>query len=134
MRVPLPASFSLSNSRVLVVDDNDDAAQSLALVLQTMGGQTCVANDGVSALEAAATFHPDLILLDIGLPQLSGHDVCRRIRQQPWGRSIRMVALSGWEEEAEHRKSREAGFDLYLVKPVEMLTLKRILAEMVAHA
>jgi len=79
-----------------------------------------VAYDGKTALAAAETDRPDVVLLDIGLPGMSGHDVCRQVREQPWGRHIRMIALTGWGQEEDRRKSREAGFDGHLVKPIDI--------------
>jgi CheY-like chemotaxis protein len=116
--------------RVLVVDDNVDAASSLALLLQIAGHQASRAHDGPAALAAAEKERPDLILLDIGLPTLNGYEVCRRIRERPWGKSMLLIALTGWGQEEDRRRSREAGFDGHLVKPVEygdlMTLLERI--------
>lgn len=106
--------------RVLVVDDNRDAADALAMLLRYSGHETFVAYDGASAFASAEQHRPDVMLLDIGLPGMSGHDVCRRMRQEPWGRDIRMIALTGWGQEDDRRKSREAGFDGHLVKPVDI--------------
>ena len=106
--------------RVLVVDDNRDAADALAMLLRHSGHETFVAYDGASAFASAETHRPDVMLLDIGLPGMSGHDVCRRMRQEPWGQNIRMIALTGWGQEDDRRKSREAGFDGHLVKPVDI--------------
>ena len=91
--------------RVLIVDDNRDAADALAMLLQHTGHDTFVAYDGKAAFAAAETHRPDVILLDIGLPGISGHDVCRQMREQPWGRNIRMIALTGWGQEEDRRKS-----------------------------
>ena len=109
--------------RVLVVDDNRDAATALSLLLQHSGHETFVAFDGPGAVSAAETHRPDIVLLDIGLPGMTGHDVCRQIREQPWGANIRMIALTGWGQEEDRRKSQDAGFDGHLVKPVEMAAL-----------
>ena len=116
--------------RILVVDDNADTASSLAMLLRVTGNETQTANDGLAAVDAAETFHPDLILLDIGLPKLNGLDVCRRIRQQPWGQHIVMVALTGWGQEDDRRKSQEAGFDHHMVKPLEYNELMKLLASL----
>jgi CheY-like chemotaxis protein len=117
----------LTPRRVLVVDDNEDAAVSLAMLLDLSGHETQVAHDGESAIAAAEKFQPDLVLLDIGLPKLTGHEVCRRIRQQPWGQDLKMVALTGWGQEEDRKKSQEAGFDGHLVKPVDPATLTELL-------
>jgi PAS domain S-box-containing protein len=106
--------------RVLIVDDNRDAADALAMLLRHTGHDAFVAYDGRAAFAAAETHRPDVVLLDIGLPGMSGHDVCRQVREQPWGRNIRMIALTGWGQEEDRRKSTEAGFDGHLVKPVDI--------------
>jgi PAS domain S-box-containing protein len=115
--------------RVLVVDDNADAAESLATLLRLCGHETALVHDGEAAIEAAEKFRPDLVLLDLGLPNLNGHDVARRIREQPWGRDMVLVALTGWGQESDRRKSREVGFDHHLVKPVEFAVLTELLAK-----
>ena len=117
-----------SRRRILVVDDNEDAAVSLALLLRAMGNDTEMAHDGLEALELAATFRPDVVLLDIGMPKLDGHEVCRRIRQQAWGAGIVVCALTGWGQEEDRRRSMEAGFDVHLVKPVLPADLEKLLA------
>jgi len=106
--------------RVLIVDDNRDAADALALLLQHSGHDAFVAYDGLAAFAAAEKQRPNVMLLDIGLPGMSGHDVCRQIREQPWGSGIRMIALTGWGQDEDRRKSQEAGFDGHLVKPVDL--------------
>jgi PAS domain S-box-containing protein len=113
--------------RFLVVDDNEDSASSLGLLLQISGHEVHVAHDGEEALAAAERFRPDVALLDIGLPKLNGHDVARRIRAQPWGRGMVLVALTGWGQDVERRKSKEAGFDHHVVKPVDYAALMRLL-------
>jgi PAS domain S-box-containing protein len=118
---------STGSRRFLVVDDNEDSASSLALLLQISGHEIHVAHDGLEALAAAERFRPDVALLDIGLPKLNGHDVARRIRAQPWGREMVLVALTGWGQDAERRKSKEAGFDHHVVKPVDYSALMRLL-------
>jgi len=114
--------------RVLVVDDNRDSAASLAMVLELMGSETRTAYDGPSAIELAERFRPELVILDIGLPKLNGYDTCRYIRSQPWGAEIVMVALTGWGQEEDKRRSAEAGFSLHLVKPVDPVQLERLMA------
>jgi PAS domain S-box-containing protein len=116
--------------RILVVDDNADAASSLAMLLGMTGNETHTANDGLAAVDAAQTFHPDVILLDIGLPKLNGLEVSRRIRQQPWGQRIVMVALTGWGQEDDRRKSQEAGFNYHMVKPLDYNELMKLLASL----
>ena len=115
--------------RILVVDDNHDSAMSLGMMLKLMGNETHTAHDGLAAVEAAEKFRPDMILLDIGLPKLNGYDACRRIREQPWSKGIVIVALTGWGQEEDRRRSQEAGFDHHLVKPVEIAALQTLLRE-----
>jgi PAS domain S-box-containing protein len=114
--------------RILVVDDNLDAATTLAEMLELMGHETRTAHDGLEALAAAAAFRPDLILLDLGMPKLDGYETSRRIRQEPWGARTVLVALTGWGQEEDRRRSRDAGFDEHLVKPVELAALEKLLA------
>jgi PAS domain S-box-containing protein len=114
--------------RVLVVDDNVDAAEALVQLLRISGHDVLEAHDGETALKTAEAFRPDVVLLDIGLPRLSGHEVARRLREQPWGRTPLLVALTGWGQGEDRRKSREAGFDHHLVKPVDLGTLNALLA------
>jgi len=114
--------------RILVVDDNRDSASTLAILLRLMGNVTQTANDGLEAVEAASDFRPDVVLLDIGLPKLDGYEACRRIRQQPGGDEIVVVAVTGWGQDEDRLRSSEAGFDHHLVKPVDQGTLAEILA------
>ncbi len=114
--------------KVLVVDDNPDSATSLALLMKMMGNEVRFANDGLQALAAAEEFHPDLIVLDIGLPKLNGYDVCRHIREKSWGKQALIIAASGWGQEEDIRRAKEAGFDHHLVKPIDIATLKRLVA------
>ncbi len=116
--------------RILVVDDNRDAAMSLAMLLNLAGNETQTRFDGRAAVEAAATFQPDVVLLDIGLPKLNGYEAARMIRELPHGKSIVLVALTGWGQEEDRRKSREAGFDGHMVKPVDLEALKTLLIEL----
>jgi PAS domain S-box-containing protein len=116
--------------RILVADDNVDAAGSLAMMLKFMGHEVRTVHDGLAAVEAAAAFRPDVILLDIGMPKLNGYDTCRRIRAQPWASGVVILALTGWGQDEDRRLSREAGFDSHLVKPVEPADLQKLLAEL----
>ena len=117
--------------RILVVDDNRDSADSLATLLKLAGSKTHTAYDGLEAVEAAAMFRPDVVLLDIGLPKLNGYEAARKIREQPWGDAVVLIALTGWGQEADRRRSSEAGFNRHLVKPVEYSQLTKLLAELV---
>jgi CheY-like chemotaxis protein len=122
----------VSGRRILVVDDNTDSAISLALLLKFKGHEVRTAQDGVAGMQTAAAFQPDLILLDIGMPGLNGYDVCRRIRKEPWGKSVCIVALTGWGQDEDKRRSAEAGFNGHLVKPVELGALEKLLSELEA--
>ncbi len=119
----------LTGRRILVADDNQDAADSLALLLTMMGGEVRTAYEGLAALEAAAAFRPDVIVLDIGMPGLNGYEAARCIREQTWGKAPLLIALTGWGQEEDRRQSEEAGFDHHLAKPVEPNVLLRLLAE-----
>jgi PAS domain S-box-containing protein len=123
-----PRCPNAGRRRILVVDDNQDGAMSLADLLDAMGNQTQIAHDGLEALAVVEVFRPDVILMDIGMPKLNGYDTCRRIRQQPWGKNIVIVAQTGWGQEDDKKKSQEAGFDFHMIKPVNPLELERLLA------
>ena len=113
---------------MLIVDDNVDAAETLVMMLQLLGQTTRQAHDGKAALEAAAQFMPQIVVMDIGLPGLSGYDVVRRMRGELGMRDAYIVALSGYGSEEDRRKSIEAGFDAHFVKPLDPSALPRILA------
>jgi CheY-like chemotaxis protein len=115
--------------RILVVDDNVDAADSLALLLGMEGHDVRVAHDGPSALAAVEADPPDLVFLDIGMPVMNGYDVAERLRQRPGLEHLRLVAMTGWGQEEDRRRSQEAGFDHHLVKPVEPNALHQLLAQ-----
>jgi CheY-like chemotaxis protein/two-component sensor histidine kinase len=117
-----------SPCRILVADDNPDSAQSLAMLLSVLGHEVRTAHDGLAALKAAEAFRPDVVLLDIGMPKLNGYDACRRIREQPWGKSVVIVALTGWGQDEDRRKAEQAGFDRHLTKPADLAQLRALLA------
>jgi PAS domain S-box-containing protein len=122
-----PAALK-SALRILIVDDNRDGADSLAMMLRIMGNDTRTAYDGQQGVAAAGEFRPDVILLDIGLPKLNGYEVCRRIREHLWGKSVVLIAVTGWGQEEDRRRSHEAGFDHHMVKPVDPQDLMKLLA------
>jgi signal transduction histidine kinase len=116
--------------RILVVDDNPDSADSLAMLLKLSGHEVHTAHDGLEAVEAAAKFQPDVILLDIGLPRLDGYEAARRIREQQRDKGLILVALTGWGQDEDRRRSEEAGFDAHMVKPVDLAALSNLLVEL----
>ena len=129
VKTTVDAPSKSTGCRVLIVDDNRDSATSLALLLKITGNQTKTAFDGLEALATAESFQPNVILLDIGLPKMNGHDTCRAIRQQPWGKDILILALTGWGQEEDRRRTAEAGFDNHLVKPVDYVALNKLILE-----
>jgi len=114
--------------RLVVADDNVDTAHSLSLLLEALGHEAKIAHNGVQALGLAHEFQPDAMIIDIGMPGLDGHDLARRIRAEPWGKELLLIAASGWGQDEDKERSREAGFNLHLVKPVELETLEALLA------
>jgi CheY-like chemotaxis protein len=114
---------------ILVADDNLDGAESLALLLGAMGHRVETAHDGVEALESLKARHYDTAILDIGMPRLNGYDLARQIRAQDWGRSIYLVALTGWGQAEDKQRAMDAGFDRHLTKPVQPEQLAAVLAE-----
>lgn len=115
--------------RVLVADDNVDGAESLAMLLEAAGHEVHLAYDGVQALELAERVRPGVVLLDIGMPGLSGYEVAQRIRCEPWGGAIRLIAMTGWGQEEDKLAARDAGFDHHLTKPVDPANLESLLAQ-----
>jgi signal transduction histidine kinase len=126
---PQDASESVKR-RILLADDNSDALESLATLLQLGGHDVVTASNGALALECAEKHRPEVMLLDIGMPMLDGYEVARRVRVQPWGQKITLVALTGWGQDSDRRRSREAGFDSHLVKPLDMDKLTELLARL----
>ena len=116
---------------MLIVDDSEDGAESLAMLLRFGGHDTHKAHDGLQAIKAAERLRPDVgILLDIGLPGLNGYEVCKRLRQQPWGKGLVIIALTGWGQDQDRHRSKEAGFDGHMVKPVDHEALLKLLASL----
>ncbi len=124
---PATGTPAPTGHRILVVDDNADSADSLVTLLQMLGNDCTAAYDGPEALQVADKIRPQLVLLDIGLPSMSGYEVAQQLRQRPWARGLVLVALTGWGQGEDRRKSSEAGFDHHLVKPVEFADLERII-------
>jgi CheY-like chemotaxis protein len=116
--------------RILVVDDERISATSLNKVLQIEGYVTRMAHDGLEALHAAEAFRPHVVLLDIGLPKMNGDEVAHRLRQQPWGGGMVLIALTGWGQETDRDRTTEVDFDHHLVKPVNMSALLQLLASL----
>ena len=114
--------------RILVVDDNQDAAESSAMLLKIMGNHVHIAHDGEEAVAAAQEFRPQVVLCDIGLPKLNGYEVCRQVRAQAWAEKVIFIAVTGWGQDGDRRQSAEAGFDHHMVKPVDPEALMTLLA------
>jgi CheY-like chemotaxis protein len=139
VRLPLAASAgprsapntdrraAAATRRILVVDDHEDSAASLGELLALEGHEVRTALSGTAALRAAADFEPDTILLDIGLPDLDGYEVCRRLRAQPWAADALIVAITGWGQRDDKRLADEAGFTVHMTKPVQVAVLRQLL-------
>lgn len=121
------ATVLRTRRRVLVVDDTRDVADSLALLLKTLGAEVRVAYDGESALGALAEFNPEIALMDLGMPEMDGFETAKLLRRQPGGKSVKLVALSGWGQNEDRRLSEEAGFDQHFVKPMDVKALEALL-------
>ncbi len=116
--------------RILVVDDNADAAQAMATMLGLLGHEVDVAFDGEQALSRAGRIRPEVILMDLGMPNMNGYVAARRIRQSEWGREVLLIAVTGWGQQADREASEQAGFDHHLVKPVELETVQSLVAQL----
>jgi CheY-like chemotaxis protein len=116
--------------RILIVDDNPLSSHSTATALGLMGHEIATASDGIEGIERAQAFGPDVILLDIGLPEVNGFETARRIREQPWGKNIFLIAVTGYGQEEDRRRSLEAGFNYHLVKPLSFSELEDKLSEL----
>jgi len=127
-RPSAPASGDLP--RILIVDDNRDAAESLGLLLQMLGANVLVADDGPSALRAVGTFRPGVVMLDLGMPGMDGFEVASRIRERPDWNSITLIALTGWGQESDRKFIEAAGFAHHVVKPAEIGALQTLLASL----
>ena len=114
--------------KVLLIDDDPVLSRLFSVQLRGAGYDVAVACDGVQSISAVRRERPDVILLDIGLPGLNGYEVCRRVRAQPWGTRTVLIALTGWGQDEDRQRSKEAGFDRHLVKPVGPADLAKVLA------
>jgi CheY-like chemotaxis protein len=133
---PLAEADRLSrpSSRILIVDDNRDAASSLGMLLKMLGHEIEIANDGVAALDVMQSFRPTVALLDLGMPGMTGYEVVRRAHEMPECKDTIFVALTGWGQEEDRRKTREAGFNHHLLKPVNLGALEVLLSEATERA
>jgi CheY-like chemotaxis protein len=121
---------SSGRHRILIADDNADIAESLAIMLRLMGHEVRTVSDGLQAIEQAMAFVPEMILLDIGMPGVDGYEAARRIRSQHWDKPLMLVALTGWGQEEDRRRSVVAGFDYHFTKPVNPADLERLVAQL----
>lgn len=126
------ADPSAARRRVLVVDDNHDAADSMALVMRAMGHDAHSVYSALEALAYGQRYEPAAIVLDIGMPKVNGYEAARRIREQPWGKKVRLIALTGWGQDQDRKRSQEAGFDAHMVKPADPSELQRVLDALLA--
>ncbi|MGE3775537.1 MAG: ATP-binding protein, partial [Pirellulaceae bacterium] len=120
---PVADLDALAGARILIADDNHDVAESLTMLLEAMSADVCTVHEGAAALARLDTYRPTIVILDIGMPGMDGYEVARRVRQHPAGRGVTLISLSGWGHETDRRRSRAAGFDHHLVKPVGLRTL-----------
>lgn len=119
-----------SKRRILVVDDNLEGAEILSIMLEHFGHDVRITSRGEKALEIVDAFRPHLVLLDLDMPQLNGFETCRLLREKPGGRDMVIAALTGWERDEDRERTREAGFDMHLAKPLDPDTMRRILEEL----
>ncbi len=129
--IPSPPSPVAAGTarRVVIIDDHEDAAETLAMLVQELGGASRTAHDGATGLQCVLDFRPDVVLLDIGMPGMDGYETCRRIRQEPSGSDVFIVALTGWGQQQDQQHARDAGFDTHLTKPADPVVLARVLSE-----
>jgi len=113
--------------RIVVADDNEDSAQSFAMLLSFSGHEVRIAHDGEQALDAVRDFRPDVAFLDIGMPRLSGYEVAEAVRAEPWGRDVKLIAVTGWGQPDDKVRAQSAGFDQHLVKPIDPTDVDRLL-------
>jgi len=120
--------------RVLVVDDNEAAAETLAMVVELMGHEVKIGRNGKEGLELAEVFLPQVVFMDLGMPVMDGWETTRRLRREEWGKKILVVALTGWGQEEDRRKTKEAGFDHHLVKPANPAAIRELLELLVVSS
>jgi PAS domain S-box-containing protein len=125
-----PVVGDAASMRILIVDDNEDAVSTLNMMLHLAGHHTRTARDGIEAVDLANTYRPNVVLLDIGMPRMNGYEAAETIRKQSWGQNMALIAMTGWGQESDRMRSREAGFDEHLVKPVDPQVLLRLLKKM----
>jgi CheY-like chemotaxis protein len=113
--------------RIVIADDNDDSAQSFAMLLSFSGHEVRIAHDGPEALNALRDFRPDIAFLDIGMPGLTGYEVAQAVRAEPWGRDVRLIAVTGWGQAEDKQRAHTAGFDRHMVKPIDPDEVDRLL-------
>ncbi len=124
------AKTTEKSHRILVVDDNPDSAEILSMIVKLLGHQTETAHDGIAAVEKARKFRPEAIFMDIGLPRLNGYEAATAIRSEEWGKEIKLIALTGWGQDLDREKSKQHGFDLHLVKPVESEKIAEVISNL----
>ncbi len=127
-KAPAPVVTSAKPLRILIIEDNADAARTLAKLLMRYGHEVTTAYHGPAGLESARALRPEVVLCDLGLPEMDGYEVARTLRSDPATQSIRLIAVSGYGQDEDRRRSEEAGFDLHLTKPVDPSELQRLLA------
>ena len=120
----------MPSSRILVADDFPQSADTLARLLRQEGNEVQVAQDGNEAFDAAEEFRPDVVVLDIAMPKLNGYEAARKIRAQPWGKQMVLIALTGWGQQQDRRRTQDAGFDAHLTKPVNYEAIMELLASL----
>jgi CheY-like chemotaxis protein len=126
-RQELDGVDAMRSLNILIADDNLDSVESLGMLLRASGYQVELAHDGSEAVETAMRMRPDVVILDIGMPRMNGYDAARRIREQEPNRSALLIAITGWGQDLDRRRSLEAGFDHHLIKPVEAEALDKLL-------
>jgi CheY-like chemotaxis protein len=113
--------------RIVVADDNEDSAESFAMLLSFSGHEVRVAHDGEAALDALREFRPDVAFLDIGMPGMTGYEVAEAVRAEPWGHEMKLIAVTGWGQPDDRMRARTAGFDRHLIKPIDPAEVDRLL-------